>query len=66
MAAAGFTFTPLSVDEGGTEEDDTATCFHCGLTLSGWEVDDKPLQVFSFSVLESHPYIILRFVQRGT
>ena len=36
MAAAGFVYTPQ------TEGDDTATCFYCDLTLSGWDEDDDP------------------------
>lgn len=39
MAQAGFVFSPQ-----GTE-DDTATCFYCGTSLSGWEDGDDPLYV---------------------
>ena len=37
MAKAGFVYTPQ------TSGDDTATCFYCDLTLSGWDEDDDPV-----------------------
>ncbi|KZP28131.1 hypothetical protein FIBSPDRAFT_1039808 [Athelia psychrophila] len=40
MAQAGFVFTPQVADE--DDDDDTAACFYCGCTLSGWEPDDDP------------------------
>ena len=39
LAKAGFAFTPQS------DDDDTATCFYCGIALSGWDEDDNPLYV---------------------
>ncbi|KIJ39066.1 hypothetical protein M422DRAFT_230911 [Sphaerobolus stellatus SS14] len=38
MAKAGFVFTPDNV-----EGDDTAACFYCDTSLSGWEAEDDPL-----------------------
>ncbi|KAF7972805.1 hypothetical protein HWV62_16990 [Athelia sp. TMB] len=53
MAQAGFVFTPQVADE---EEEDTAACFYCGCTLSGWEPDDDPMHVlpnyYQFGVKE--------------
>ncbi|THH32548.1 hypothetical protein EUX98_g1636 [Antrodiella citrinella] len=37
MAKAGFVYTPQ------TAGDDTATCFYCGISLSGWDDDDDPM-----------------------
>ncbi|KDQ60304.1 hypothetical protein JAAARDRAFT_152872 [Jaapia argillacea MUCL 33604] len=37
MAKAGFVYTPQSQD------DDTATCLYCNISLSGWDADDDPL-----------------------
>ena len=37
MAKAGFAYTPSN-----SPEDDTATCFYCNLSLSGWDADDDP------------------------
>ncbi|KAL5514491.1 hypothetical protein ACEPAG_2580 [Sanghuangporus baumii] len=36
MAKAGFVYTPQS------QGDDTATCFYCNLSLSGWDPEDDP------------------------
>ncbi|OCB91761.1 hypothetical protein A7U60_g961 [Sanghuangporus baumii] len=36
MAKAGFVYTPQS------QGDDTATCFYCNLSLSGWDAGDDP------------------------
>ncbi|KAL5477005.1 hypothetical protein ACEPAI_3192 [Sanghuangporus weigelae] len=36
MAKAGFVYTPQS------QGDDTATCFYCNLSLSGWDAEDDP------------------------
>ncbi|KAJ3558252.1 hypothetical protein NM688_g1031 [Phlebia brevispora] len=38
MAKAGFAYTPQS------PADDTASCFYCGVALSGWDADDDPLE----------------------
>jgi hypothetical protein len=40
MARAGFVHTPQPSDD---TPDDTATCFYCDLSLSGWDADDDPL-----------------------
>ncbi|KAI0053230.1 inhibitor of apoptosis repeat-containing protein [Auriscalpium vulgare] len=37
MAKAGFVYTPQQAG------DDTATCFYCHVSLSGWDEDDDPL-----------------------
>jgi Inhibitor of Apoptosis domain len=42
MAKAGFVFTPDN-----EPEDDAATRMYCDTTLSGWEVNDDPLLVYS-------------------
>ena len=36
MAKAGFVYTPQA------QGDDTATCFYCNLSLSGWDAEDDP------------------------
>ncbi|KAI0058628.1 inhibitor of apoptosis repeat-containing protein [Artomyces pyxidatus] len=41
MAKAGFVYTPQA------SGDDTATCFYCQVSLSGWDEDDDPLSVHS-------------------
>ncbi|EKM56921.1 uncharacterized protein PHACADRAFT_141944 [Phanerochaete carnosa HHB-10118-sp] len=38
MAKAGFIYSPQG------PEDDTATCFYCGTSLSGWDEGDDPLE----------------------
>ncbi|THH09571.1 hypothetical protein EW145_g1910 [Phellinidium pouzarii] len=38
MAKAGFVYTPQSPG------DDTATCFYCDLSLSGWDAEDDPIE----------------------
>ncbi|KAH8110315.1 hypothetical protein DFH11DRAFT_799887 [Phellopilus nigrolimitatus] len=38
MAKAGFVYTPQAPG------DDTATCFYCDLSLSGWDVEDDPVE----------------------
>ncbi|EJD05359.1 uncharacterized protein FOMMEDRAFT_165810 [Fomitiporia mediterranea MF3/22] len=38
MAKAGFVYTPQK------EGDDTATCFYCDLSLSGWDESDDPTE----------------------
>lgn len=46
LAKAGFVYTP---QESGVQ-DDTATCFYCDLSLSGWDPEDDPVYVY----LSSH------------
>ena len=41
MAKAGFVYTPQ------IPGDDTATCFYCNLSLSGWDADDDPTYAHS-------------------
>ncbi|KAI5119385.1 hypothetical protein M0805_001059 [Coniferiporia weirii] len=38
MAKAGFVYTPQAPG------DDTATCFYCDLSLSGWDAEDDPIE----------------------
>ncbi|THG96500.1 hypothetical protein EW026_g5340 [Hermanssonia centrifuga] len=38
MAKAGFVYTPQATG------DDTASCFYCGVALSGWDEDDDPME----------------------
>ncbi|THH17310.1 hypothetical protein EW146_g3474 [Bondarzewia mesenterica] len=38
MSRAGFVYTPQA------SGDDTATCFFCNISLSGWDADDDPLE----------------------
>lgn len=44
MAKGGFAYTPQAPG------DDTASCFYCDITLSGWVEDDDPLYVCSDKV----------------
>ncbi|KAH8083332.1 hypothetical protein BXZ70DRAFT_581248 [Cristinia sonorae] len=43
MAKAGFVYTPQAPG------DDTATCFYCRISLSGWDADDDPLYALILS-----------------
>lgn len=43
MAKAGFVYTPQA------QGDDTATCFYCNLSLSGWDAEDDPTYVRAYS-----------------
>lgn len=48
MAQAGFVYTPIN-------DDDTATCLYCGISLGGWAPEDDPL----YALIPSHLCAIL-------
>ena len=59
MAKAGFVYTPQ------TSGDDTATCFYCDLSLSGWDVGDNPLYVSAHALNGCHFMITRMYPERN-
>ena len=59
MAKAGFVYTPQ------TSGDDTATCFYCDLSLSGWDAGDNPLYVSAHALNGCHFMITWMYPERN-